>query len=257
MREIRPIQPEETEEFLQLLCVVFRLDLIRTREIFYKEPFFDLNRKWALIENKKMLSILTTTPLQFGFGSTIGIAGVATHPRARHKGLAKELLTEVLRHAKESQEGSCLLFARDTRLYEQIGFCSLDTVIRGKIRSTPKMQDLEPASIEQILSTYTAWADAHPLRLKRDSKRWRFWFFLRKTCLSHQNGYLCFERNTIREALLDPQLSYWPLGPQFEWVGLKHLTQELNVPVVNPTVEMTLMGYEFSNHPQMFMTDQF
>ena len=96
MIEIRPIHRQEADTFLELLCKVFALDLARAKHVFFKEPMFDLERKWALFEDGKMLSILTTTPLQFGFGKAFGIAGVATEESARGRGLGGQILGRVL-----------------------------------------------------------------------------------------------------------------------------------------------------------------
>ena len=76
MTEIRPIRLDETDTFLQILCDVFGLDFFRAQGLFKEEPLFDLSRKWALFEGDEMVSILTTTPLIFGWGREIGRAHV-------------------------------------------------------------------------------------------------------------------------------------------------------------------------------------
>ena len=77
MTEIRPIRLDETDAFLRILCTVFELDFFRAQGLFREEPLFDIDRKWALFERGEMVSILTTTPLIFGWGKANGIAGVA------------------------------------------------------------------------------------------------------------------------------------------------------------------------------------
>ena len=78
MTEIRPVRPDEAEAFLELLCDVFSLDLNRAYDVFFSEPLFDLDRKWALFEGREMVSILTTTPLIFGWGrAAMAVASAA------------------------------------------------------------------------------------------------------------------------------------------------------------------------------------
>ena len=122
MIELRTIRIEECNPFLELLCTVFELDFERARTIFYSEPYFDVNHKWALIEDGKIVTILTTTPLKFGWGDALGISGVATAPQGRNRGLAGSLLNFVLEQAKVRSFDVCFLFARQETLYERCGF---------------------------------------------------------------------------------------------------------------------------------------
>jgi hypothetical protein len=59
--EIRTIHESEGETFLRLMCGVFGLDFNRAYDVFFTEPLFDLDRKWALFEGNEMVSILTTS----------------------------------------------------------------------------------------------------------------------------------------------------------------------------------------------------
>ncbi|PNA17660.1 hypothetical protein C1X78_26005, partial [Pseudomonas sp. MPR-R1B] len=89
---------------------------------------FDLDRKWALFEGGEMVSVLTTTPLLFGWGPAIGIAGVATAVNRRREGHAGRLIEQVLRAAARDGEGPALLLAKDVALYERLGFEPIDRV---------------------------------------------------------------------------------------------------------------------------------
>ncbi|MER3466893.1 MAG: hypothetical protein C4340_07395, partial [Armatimonadota bacterium] len=62
---VRTIREHETPAFLALLCDVFDLNPARAENVFRSEPFFDLDRKWALFEGERMVSCLTTVPLLF------------------------------------------------------------------------------------------------------------------------------------------------------------------------------------------------
>ncbi|HZH98121.1 MAG TPA: GNAT family N-acetyltransferase, partial [Fimbriimonadaceae bacterium] len=139
MRQIRPIEQSEGEDFLRVLCEVFDLDFKRAASIFFHEPMFDIDRKWALFEDGGIASILTTVPLEFGWGRAVWIAGVATIAQRQRQGLASELISEVLRHGAASGEAPALLFAKRPGLYESLGFECLDEVIRAQIRFRPEV----------------------------------------------------------------------------------------------------------------------
>lgn len=257
MIEIRPILPEEAEEFLILMCGVFELDYQRAITVFFSEPYFDLSRKWALFESGAIQSILTTTPLQFGTGRACGIAGVATRPESRGEGYSSRLIREVLDRSKEAGEGMCVLFARDERLYANNGFERLDVVVRGEIVPSECQAVEEPLDLDQVRQVYDAWANGSPQRLRRDDQRWRFWQWSMRTCEPFGSGYICLEVAQVREAICGTGMQKWPVGPATDWVGLRSLTQELEVPVVNERAELSMMGHGVSGQLHMFMTDQF
>lgn len=258
MKEIRPILEHEADEFLRIVCSVFNLDFNKARNVYYTEPFFDLKRKWALIENNKLISILTTTPLQFGFGNAIGIAGVATIPQAQNQSYATSLIKEVLSYSKQQKEGSCLLFAPNQSLYEKLGFKKLDTVVKGKIQlDSPKQKSSDEMSFSDVLRIYQDWSEAHPMRLRRDPKRWNYWLFTPKKCLHSEGGYVCLDSNSIREAITPTTFSAWNSVVGQNWIGLSNLTKSLQIPIKNLSEETTLMGYNFPETPQMFLSDQF
>lgn len=268
MTTIRTITEAESEIFLRLLCDVFQLDYARASSVFYSEPFYDLKRKWALFHSGRLTSILTTTPLAFGWGNAIGIAGVGTHPLYRNQGHAEKLLQHVLEAAEHDNEGPAILFAHKPVLYERVGFKTIDTVIKGPVRSNGEFPYDETLPSAEIQSRYNAWAEQNPNRLRRDERRWRYWNFIYRQCVPVGPGYIACEATLVREALvpLAPPLPArspecppdpWPVPPGTEWFGLKSLTQSLKVPVEKERQELLLMARHFPAKPQLFMTDQF
>ncbi len=255
--EIRTIRREEAEGFLRLMCEVFELDYQRALSVFFTEPFFDLDRKWALFEGGQIQSILTTTPLVFGWGRACGIAGVATRPAARNRGLSSKLLEAALEHADAQGERACLLFARDERLYAKAGFEVIDFVVKGEVRSSRTFFDEEPLGEATVRRVYDQWASMSPNRLKRDDQRWKFWQWSMRICEPYDSGYLCLEVAQIREAILMSKQAAWPVSPGTEWMGLKTVTEEIGVPLITCSQEMMLMGYRVPSSVQMFLTDQF
>ena len=256
MGEIRPIQPGEARAFLTLLCDVFELDVSRAEGIFHSEPLFDLQRKWALFAEGRMVSILTTVPLQFGWGGGYGIAGVATLPSERGKGHALRLLNAVHAHALACGEGAALLFARERTLYERAGYALVDEVVRTPLGPVAGEAGLELVPYDSVVARYARWAEANPARLRRDAKRWDYWRWTLRMCVACPGGYVCSEGRLVREAISDAGPEAWAVAPGAEWLGLRSMAAALNVPE-GGAHELWLMARDLPMPPQMFMTDQF
>lgn len=257
MIEIRTLHAPETERFLELLCSVFNLDVGRARSIFYNEPFYDLNRKWAVFQGGEMVSILTTVPLQFGWGAAVGIAGVATRADRQRQGLAARLVQCALEEERARGVQSAYLFARDTRLYERCGFEKLDEAIYAPIQGTPEFILPRTLSFDEASALYADWASADRFRLIRDARRWSFWKWNLRVCSAHTTGYLCLEGNTVREVVPGGGDAPWPVPVGAEWFGLASMAAQAGVPISNPRVELSFMGWRSPGMPQFFLTDQF
>ncbi len=257
MREIRPITDGEADNFLELLCEVFELDVSRAQGIFFNEPMYDLQRKWALFERGQMISILTTVPLEFGWGRAIGIAGVATREDRQGEGLASELLRQVLSASEEIGESAAFLFAKQTTVYERCGFRLIDNVVRAPIRVEGDAYDVDPLPFEDVIRLYENWSHAHPNRLRRDERRWNYWKWNFKACTPFLDGYFCPEGSLVRECLTHGLLQGWPVVKGTYYLGLASMAVQMGVPIGTPTTELLLMGRNAPAVPQMFMTDQF
>lgn len=263
MIDIRPIRGEEAETFLGLLCTVFELDFERARTIFFSEPFFDLNRKWALFENGRMVSILTTTPLSFGWGRAIGISGVATLEDARGRGHAGRLLSAVLDRAETAGEGVALLFATDLRLYERLGFEPIDEVVRGTLppdpAAVPELSE-PPLAFDETRRAYDDWSRASPDRLRRDARRWRYWQWGLRVCepLPHgADGYVCYEGDTVREIVAEGPCPPIRFPRPLTWIGLRSVSESLALPLTEVRSDQVLMARGLAGAATMFLTDQF
>jgi predicted N-acetyltransferase YhbS len=257
MTEIRPIKENEAEAYLQLLCDVFELDFNRAYDLFFREPMFDLDRKWAMFEGREIVSILTTTPLEFGWGKACGIAGVATKKDRQGEGLARRVIEKVLATSDSRGEGAAMLFAADTRLYEAIGFEALDRVVRGTVLSLPLEVDQEECSYASLRTKYDAWASGDPDRLRRDEQRWDYWKWNFRTANTFRDGYYTLENGTVREAIFCEPQKKLPVPRGTEWLGLSYVTDQLEIPLGSVSVPMYLMGRNVPGQPQLFMTDQF
>lgn len=254
--EIRPIRAGEAEKFLGLLCRVFGLDVHRAHRIFFSEPMFDLSRKWALFDGDEILSILTTVPLEFGWGRGIGIAGVATKEECQGRGYAGLLLQTVLVHAESQGETISLLFAKNPTLYRKLGFEVADEVVRAPINGTPE-RNPELLEFNEVQRIYETWALQNPARLRRDERRWGYWRWNLRMCTKAGDGYMCGEAGVLREIVTFEPLEVWRVPPGTEWLGLHSMAAHLDIPLRSPEHELYFMARNAPNIPQLFMTDQF
>ncbi|HMS55665.1 MAG TPA: GNAT family N-acetyltransferase [Fimbriimonadaceae bacterium] len=249
MIEARPILLEEADEFLQVLCEVFELDFARARPVFFSEPFYDLKRKWALFRSGKIVSVLTTVPLRFGWGMASGIAGVGTLLQDRGQGLGKQLINAAL------DDGTpAFLFAKRTDVYEEVGFKVIDSVIRGPFRPESEVLD-QPLDFEEVQTIYSAWSELGDNRLRRDLQRWSYWKWHLRLCDRFGSGYICREPGMIREVI--PGEGNWPVSSSEEFFGLKSMAESLGLPLQSHEHDMHLMALGTDRVPEMFLTDQF
>lgn len=257
MIEIRPIVDSESEAFLEILCDVFELTYERVQGVFYSEPFFDLDRKWAAFDAGRMVSVLTTVPLTFGWGPAIGIAGVATVAESRGLGFASKLVRFVTEQSRKSGEPAALLFAKDQRIYASCGFDVLDEVVQADIEFHPLDPDHRLLGQAEVEAIYTSWAAQDPWRLRRDERRWKYWRWHLRLCQAMASGYVCHEGATIREVVsIPPSLPIRSNEPS-RWSGLRSVSNSLQLPLISPETTMFLMGRGIAEAPQMFLTDQF
>ncbi|HRK20210.1 MAG TPA: GNAT family N-acetyltransferase [Fimbriimonadaceae bacterium] len=255
--EIRTVREGETEAFLELLCDVFHLDIARARSVFYSEPFYDPGRKWALFEGSRLVSILTTVPLEFGWGNAVGIAGVATCEDRQGRGYAIRLIEHVLEQGKKNGEEAAYLFARDPRVYLKVGFEILDEAILAPIEGVSSFVMPRTLSFDETRSVYEAWSNGDPSRLCRDERRWNYWKWNLRICTAHEAGYLCLEGDRVRECVPGGGEAPWPVPDRTQWFGLRTMAQQTGAPIGPVNVEQFLLGWKSPVMPQFFMTDQF
>jgi GNAT superfamily N-acetyltransferase len=257
MIEMRTIRPDEADTFLRVMCSVFQLEFGHARTTFYQEPYYDLETKWALFEHGRMVSILTLTPLLFGWGPATGVAGVATVADAQRLGYAGRLLNHVLGELKHKTGEATLLFATDERLYTRLGFETVDRVVTADLTSSDDWDAQEPMSSEEVKEIYDAWASADPNRLVRDERRWQLWNWNFRICARFQDGYLGSDPGLLREALSSGPKTALPVVPGTQWYGLTRVADAIQLPLENPTTGLFLMTRSTPGSPLMFMTDQF
>jgi len=204
-----------------------------------------------------MISILTTSPLRFGWGKAAGIAGVATLPEARGKGLAAKLMEAAMAACRQQGESAFILFAADARLYERLGFRVVDDVIRGEVSASAPGDDPRILDQGEVRTIYTKWSSASPDRLVRTSQKWEAWTWTLKHCEDRGSGYVCIEPVLLREAILPAVKGAWPVPQGTIFYGMTRTAEAIGVPLISSRKEMMVMTHGFPEPPVMFMTDQF
>jgi len=254
MTEIRTINEGECNEYLRVLCDAFELDFDRARTAFFSEPYYSLDRKWALLRKQSIVSILTVVPLEFGDGKGIGIAGVATVGAKREHGYATDLLNHVCDYYSMEGAAKSLLFARSESLYLKAGFEELDKVY---LQPLPPGRASQPRQLdkEYVRGLYDNWAKQDDRRLRRDDDRWKYWSWTFKTPVALGDGYFCYESNRIREML--PAIDRLPISELVDFYGTGETAKDLGIDITDAPFDLLLMGRGFDYVPRMFMTDQF
>lgn len=257
MIEIRPIREGEERLLVGLLSEVFSLDADRALPLFTSDPMYQRERNWGLFVGGRMVSCLTTRPLEFGWGKAIGIAGVSTLEEARGEGYAARLIERVLKESERAGEGPALLFCIDDRLYSSLGFEPLDRVVTARVRSNGGRPGMEEPSLAAIRERYDAWASRSPERLRRDERRWSYWAWKYRQILPIGDGYASLENDVVREVLAPGIESGMPVPEGTEAFALTYVIDKLDLPFEPLSVEMYLMGRGVPGLVQMFLTDQF
>lgn len=251
MRSMRPLHGSESRAFLDLMCEAFRLERVADLTTHVADPHWARSTRWGLFEGSDLVSILSTAPLEFAWGRAIGIASVATRAEWRRRGLAEQLLHEVLSQAEQAGICGALLFAHQEDLYRRAGFELLDTVVSGVLTSTSG----EGTAIARgdVRTIYDRWSFAHPARLRRTASDWVRWRSRWRDCVRSGRGYIALDNGQVREAV--DALEPLPAPDGVKWYGLDSLSKQFGLAARSH--ELLLMGRGFRDTPQMFMTDQF
>ena len=244
-----------------VLADVFGLDADLALPLFTGDPMYERERNWGLFVGGRIVSCLTTRPLEFGWGRAVGIAGVSTIEEARSEGYAARLIERVLRESERAGEGPALLFCVDDRLYGRLGFEPLDRVVTARVRSNGHAIPMEEPSLAEVRARYDAWALRSPERLRRDERRWTYWAWKYRQILSlgpaGEGGYASLENDVVREVLAPDLEAGLPVPEGTEAFALTYVIDKLDLPFEPLAVQMYLMGRGVPGLVQMFLTDQF
>lgn len=190
--ETRRVRLDESEAFLQTLCAGFNLDVRTARRFFYDDPYFEVNQRWGLWLRQwsewKLVSILTAVPLTIRIGARAvpcyGIAGVATLPEYRRRGLASALLRAVIDALHAEDAPLTILQAFDHAFYRKHGWETVGYLPQVRLAPTqlprynaPLPRRAYPTDYEAVMRLYEACGTRWTGSLVRDERRWEYLFW--------------------------------------------------------------------------------
>lgn len=196
--DIGAVRPDELESLLELLCEAFELPMEPARDIFYKDPYLNLNNKRVLRVNGRIVSCLTvidrTVWIDGTFQRVGGIAGVATHQTERGKGYAGRLLRDTLDFLHAEGYVLSALIPYSSHFYRRLGWelCGtacrfvtsptfLPTGIEGRHVRPARQDDLAEMSVLYD-EKWLRWT----FHAQRDTKRWDYIWTHVKQCYVYQ-----------------------------------------------------------------------
>lgn len=186
MIELRSPLPEELDEMLAVMCEAFNLPFGPARDVYYKDPYFDVRRKRVLIADGKIVSCLTVVDAPLWIGRAVvpvaGVAGVATCSDARNRGYASRLLEDAVPALRELEYGLAALFAVSASFYKRLDWepaspqiqLSLSPTAINVTREGRYVRAALPSDTPDLLRLYDAWSRERTGCRLRDDKRWRY-----------------------------------------------------------------------------------
>jgi predicted acetyltransferase len=200
MIESRAVRSEELDTMLSLMCDAFGLPFSAARDLFYKDPYFDIEKKRVLTFDGEIASCLTIVEAPLWIGSALvkvaGIAGVATAPRFRRRGFASRLLLDSLPAIREMGCGLAALFPFSYEYYRKIGWAQAghQLVVRVPRAALPAFQEARHvrAALQgdraDIVRLYDAGTRERSGRWIRDDRRWSY-------LSEHVKSHVVYKRN--------------------------------------------------------------
>ena len=190
--EARRARLDESEEFLQVICAGFNLDRRTARRFFYDDPYYEVNQRWGLWlrhwSEWKLVSVLTAVPLTIRIGARAvpcyGIAGVATLPEYRRRGLASELLRATVDALRAAGVPLAILQAFDHKFYRKHGWETVGYLPQIRLApaqlpryNAPPLRRAYPDDHEAVMRLYDACGARYTGSLVRDERRWEYLFW--------------------------------------------------------------------------------
>jgi predicted acetyltransferase len=217
MIESRAVRSEELDSMLSLMCDSFGLPFTPARELFYRDPYFDIEKKRVLLVDGEIASCLTIVeaPLWIGRAAVRvgGIAGVATALDHRRKGFAARLLADTLPALREMGCAFSALFPFSYDYYRKLGWECVGSQAVARIdRSVlPPFAEARFARARQssdrrpIAQLYRQSTERRSGRWIRDDLRWDYLFEHAKSQVVYRRqgatGYALYETREETEGV--------------------------------------------------------
>ena len=184
--EISAVRPDELESLLALICEVFGLPYEPAREIFYGDPYLNLENKRVLRVGGRIVSCLSIADREVWLGSKKvrvgGIAGVATRPEERGKGYASLLISDTLDFLKAQGYALSALIPYSSHFYRRLGYEICGNACRyitspSFLPSSREIQNVRPArsnDASALERCYDTWSWRNSFFGIRDEQRWQY-----------------------------------------------------------------------------------
>lgn len=215
MIELRAARSDELDAMLAVMCEAFLLPFGPAREIFYRDPYFDIERKRVLVKDGEVISCLTIVDTTMWIGAGVvkvgGIASVATKPSHRRQGYASALLAGTLPALRDQGYALSALFPFSYHYYSRFGWERAGTQFHATFMpaSLPSYADARDvraalpsdwAEMARLYDTYSRHRTGH---LLRDEKRWLYLFEYVKQKVVYKRstveGYALYEINQVAD----------------------------------------------------------
>ncbi len=209
MLESRAVRSDELDIFLEHLCEAFGLPYAAARDLFYRDPSFQIENKRVLADGGRILCCLTVSEARMWIGTAgvpvAGIASVATLRGERRKGYASRLLEDTLTRLRAQGIPLVALIPYDYAFYRRLGWEMASSQLRLVTApdQIPRFADaryVRPAlptdrpDVERLHAEATASRTGACLR---DGKRWAVLFEHSKARIVYKrralDGYAIYE----------------------------------------------------------------
>jgi len=216
MIETRAVRTEELDAMLEIMCAAFELTPGPARELFFRDPFFNVENKRVLVADGRVVSCLTVADAFVWIGPALvpvaGLAGVATHPDFRRRGFARRLLCDTVAHLRGRGTPLSALIPCSPSFYRRAGWERAAGHARTLIPYPRRADFAEVRQVRPAIDSdrnaigrlYDRWARGRTGCCKRDERRWRALFDRVKGralhCGDRVDGYVLYEFREDTEA---------------------------------------------------------
>lgn len=177
MSDIRALSEADLDAFVELRRLAFPgsgLGEAHLREILAKR----LTHSTGLFTGGELACVANVYPTSMNFAGrqvAMGaLAGVASFPESRRRGLIRSLLGHLLAVMHSGGVGWCLEYPFDPRFYHRLGWQSLSSGIELELPSEllfsgppPSARRVPVDDFASLASTYAAWASRYSFTLTR------------------------------------------------------------------------------------------
>jgi predicted acetyltransferase len=207
MIEIRAAHSDELDAMLALMCEAFSLPFASAREVFYKDPYFNIEKKRVLVIDGQLISCLTIADAPLRIGRAVvpvgGIAGVATEKSRQRQGYAGRLLIESLSAMPAQGMPLSALFPYRPDFYRRFGWEVAGSQFKAVLSrdSLPEYTDARyvragvPSDRSDIVLLYDEKSCNRTGFRHRDEPRWDY-------ILDHYKHRLVYKRSAIEGYLV-------------------------------------------------------